>query len=242
MMNKHTYTHFDTELEQLQQRVLLMGDKVCQQIQKAFDGYTNADMTLIDEVIATEKSINREEVALDEICVQLIARHSPAAADLRMLMTILQMITDLERVGDEAKKIAKAARKIIESSPALVPDIEMRYVVNLAVTMLNDALDAYVRHDLTAAAAIVRQDKEVDAIYKGIMRQLVTFMMEDPRLISRALDIIFIAKSVERIGDHATNIAEYVVYMDKGRDIRHEGIEEMEREARNAAKDDSIEP
>lgn len=241
-MNKHTYTHFDTELEQLQQRVLLMGAQVCQQINKAFDGYTNADMALIEDVIATEKTINRDEVELDEMCVQLIARHSPTAGDLRLLMTMMQMVTDLERVGDEAKKIAKAARKIIESGPAFMPSVELRHVVNLAVAMLNGALDAYVRHDLTAAAAIVRQDKEVDAIYKGVMRQLVTFMMEDPRLISRALDIIFIAKSIERIGDHATNIAEYVVYMDKGRDIRHEGIEEMEREARNAADGDAIEP
>jgi phosphate transport system protein len=241
-MNKHTYTQFDTELEHLQQRVLLMGAQVCQQITKAFDGYSNGDMSLIEDVIATEKSVNRDEVELDEMCVQLIARHSPTAGDLRLLMTLMQMVTDLERVGDEAKKIAKAARKIIDSGAAFVPNVELRHVVNLAVTMLNGALDAYVRHDLTAAAAIVRQDKEVDAIYKGVMRQLVTYMMEDPRLISRALDIIFIAKSIERIGDHATNIAEYVVYMDKGRDVRHESVEEIEKEARNAADGDAIEP
>jgi phosphate transport system protein len=231
-MNKHTYSHFDTELEHLQTRVVLMGEKVCEQVTKAFDALAKNDPTLIEEVLVVEKAVNQEEVALDEICIQLIARHSPTAVDLRLLMTIMQMVTDLERVGDEAKKIAKAARPIIESEASFVPKVELRYVVGLAIGMLRSALDAFVRHDLAAAAAIVKQDKEVDAIFKGIMRQLATFMMEDPRLITRSLDVLFIAKSIERIGDHATNIAEYVVYLVKGRNVRHASIDAMEREAR----------
>lgn len=231
-MNKHTYAHFDTELETLEKRVVMMGELACRQVVKAFDGLARNDPALLDEVIDTEKRINREEVELDEVVIQLIARHAPTAADLRLLMTIMQMITDLERVGDEAKKIAKAARPIVESEAAFVPKVELRYVANLAVGMLGSALDAFVRKDPTAAAEIERQDKEVDAIFKGIMRQLATFMMEDPRLITRSLDVLFIAKSIERIGDHATNVAEHVVYMVKGRDVRHEAIEDVEKIAR----------
>lgn len=233
MMNKHTYAHFDTELEALEKRVVMMGELACRQVVKAFDGFALNSTATLDEVIETDKQLNREEVELDELVVQLIARNAPAAADLRMLVTILQMVIDLERVGDEAKKIAKAARPIVESESSFVPRVELRYVANLAVGMLSSALDAFVRKDPTAAAEIERQDKQVDAIFRGIMRQLATYMMEDPRLITRSLDVLFIAKSVERIGDHATNVAEHVVYMVKGRDVRHQSIETVEKIARN---------
>ncbi len=231
-MTKHTFAQFDTELDDLRRRVVMMGELVCRQVVRAVDGLTGNDMTLIDEVIDTEKVVNRKEIELDELCIQLIARHAPAASDLRLLMTIMQMITDLERVGDEAKKIAKAARPIIESEAAFVPKVELRHVSNMAVGMLNNALDCFVRQDPSAVADILRQDKEVDAIFKGIIRQLATFMMEDPRLITRSLDVLFIAKSIERVGDHATNIAEHVVYMVKGRDVRHVGVDKVEKETR----------
>lgn len=231
-MTKHTFAQFDTELDDLRRRVVMMGELVCRQVVRAVDGLTGNDMTLIDDVIDTEKVVNRKEIELDELCIQLIARHAPAASDLRLLMTIMQMITDLERVGDEAKKIAKAARPIIESEAAFVPKVELRHVANMAVGMLNNALDCFVRQDPSAVADILRQDKEVDAIFKGIIRQLATFMMEDPRLITRSLDVLFIAKSIERVGDHATNIAEQVVYMVKGRDVRHVGVDKVEEEAR----------
>lgn len=231
-MPKHTYTHFDTELDELQKRVLLMAGHVRDQVINAFEGLSTNDMDLIEAVIDGDKAINQEEIELDEMCVQLIARHSPTAADLRLMMAIMQMITDLERVGDEAKKIAKAARPIIESEAAFVPKVELRHVASMAVGMLNNALDCFVRQDPSAVADILRQDKEVDAIFKGIIRQLATFMMEDPRLITRSLDVLFIAKSIERVGDHATNIAEHVVYMVKGRDVRHVGVDRVEKEAR----------
>ncbi len=231
-MTKHTFTQFDNELDDLRRRVVMMGELVCSQVVRAIDGLTGNDLNRVEEVIDTEKLVNRREIELDELCIQMIARHSPAASDLRLLMTIMQMITDLERVGDEAKKIAKAARPIIESEAIFVPKVELRHVANMTVEMLNGALDSFVRHDPTTVADILRKDKEVDSIFKGIVRQLATFMMEDPRLITRSLDVLFIAKSIERIGDHATNIAEYVVYMVKGRDVRHEDVDKVEQAAR----------
>jgi len=231
-MNKHTFAQFDVELDSLQKRVVMLGELVCQQVIKAMDGLATGDLDLIEDVIRTEKLINNEEVALDEICIQMIARHAPAANDLRLLMTVMQMVTDLERVGDEAKKIAKVSRQIIDSESQFVPKVELHHVADMAVGMLRKALDAFIRQDPTASADIMRQDKEVDAIFKGIVRQLATFMMEDPRLITRSLDVLFIAKSIERVGDHATNVAEQVVYLVKGRDVRHESIENVERQAR----------
>ena len=229
-MNKHLYSPFDTELENLQKRVVILGEEVCQQVERAMTGLANNDLELIDEVLRIEKMINREEVSIDETCVQMIVRHAPAAIDLRLLMTVHQMVSDLERVGDEAKKIAKAARPIIENESKFVPKVELHQVCSMAVAMLRSALDAFVRRDTNASTEILRQDKEVDAIFKGIVRQLATFMMEDPRLITRSLDVLFIAKAIERVGDHATNIAEQIVYLVKGRDVRHESIEQIEQQ------------
>jgi phosphate transport system protein len=228
-MTPHILTAFDNELDHIQASVLMMAEQVRQQVVDAFDGLGRNDSTLIEKVIQQDKQINQKEVELDEACVQLIARHSPHASDLRLVMTVMQMITDLERVGDEAKKIAKAARPIIESEAQFVPRIELRHVANMALDMLSDAMDAFARRDVSSVLEIMRRDKEVDALFKGIVRQLATFMMEDPRLISRSLDVLFIAKSIERIGDHATNVAEAVTFMVKGRDIRHKTLDEIEQ-------------
>lgn len=229
-MTKHTVTKFDNELDEIQRRILLMAEHVRQQVADALDGLTNNDIALIEKVIQGDKLINREEMELDERCIQIIARHAPQASDLRLIMTMMQMVTDLERVGDEAKKMAKASRPIIEAESAFVPKIELRYVANMAIEMLNSAMDAFARQDVSATIEIARKDKEVDAIFKGILRQLATFMMEDPRLITRSLDVLFIAKAIERIGDHATNIAEYVVFMVKGKDVRHSTLEALEQQ------------
>lgn len=230
-MTKHTYSQFDTELEAIRKRLLEMGGLVAQQLTRAIDGIGTNDMQLLEQVIADDRYVNDEEVALDDACIHVIARHAPTAGDLRMVMTMIQMITDLERIGDEAKKIAKAGRQIVDSESIFVPKVELRHVANMVVEMLHGALDAFARMDPSSSAEIVRKDKEVDAIFKGIMRQLITYMMEDPRLITRSLDVLFIAKSIERIGDHAKNVSEYVVYMVKGRDVRHEGVEALERAA-----------
>ena len=230
MSQDHIVKQYDIDLENIRNRVLQMGGLVEQQIIKAMTVLVEGDRQLIEQTIDNDHQVNRLEVELDEACTQIIARRQPTAVDLRMVMMVIKTITDLERIGDEAKKIAKAAKAIHEAGASLMPKIDLRHIAEDAVAMLRKALDAYARLDLNAAAQVVRQDQEVDAEFKSIMRQLITFMMEDPRTISRSIDLMFIAKSIERIGDHSKNISEYVVYMAKGRDVRHIGLEANERE------------
>lgn len=227
----HTSKQFDAELESIRTRVLQMGGMVEQQIEQAMEGFTSGNMTLIEHVIEHDHKINLLEVEMDEACSHIIAKRQPAAGDLRMVMTVIKTITDLERIGDEAKKIAKMARSIHTSEIGATPRIELKHAATLAAEMLHKALDAFARLDLHVAAEVVRQDAQVDSEFKSIMRQLITYVMEDPRCISRGLDVLFTAKSIERIGDHAKNISEYVIYMVKGRDVRHTSVEEIEREA-----------
>jgi phosphate transport system protein len=229
-MTEHTLKQFDTELEQIRSKVLQLGGLVERQIIRAMEALAEGDLILCEQVINTDHDVNRMEVDLDEACAHIIAKRQPAAVDLRMIMTVIKTITDLERVGDEAKKIAKQARAMHSSDVSFVPKIELRHAADLVVAMLRQALDAFARSDATVATEVVRRDKEVDAEFKAAMRQLISFMIEDPRTITRALELLFIAKSIERIGDHAKNISEYVVYMEKGRDVRHLGLEGLERE------------
>jgi phosphate transport system protein len=161
------------------------------------------------------------EVGLDESCSQIIARRQPAAGDLRLVMAVIKTITDLERVGDEAEKIARMAKLIHGAGQVHLPRLELKHVASLALSMLRQALDAFARLDVNAALQVVKQDRGVDDEFRSILRQLITFMMEDPRTITRCLEILFVAKAIERIGDHAKNMAEYVVYMVEGRDVRH---------------------
>jgi len=230
-MNEHTSKKFDSELEGIRTRVLQMGGMVELQIVKAMEGLSNGDLLLIDQVIENDNRVNLLEIELDEACNQVIAKRQPTAVDLRMVSTVQKTITDLERIGDEAKKIAKTAKLQHSTQSSFTPPIRLSHIADAVVDMLRTALDAYARLDTVSAAQVVRQDKDVDAEFKGIMRQLITYMMEDPRTISQAIELMFVAKSVERIGDHAKNIAEYVVYMVKGRDVRHTSLEEIEREA-----------
>ncbi len=230
-MNEHTSKKFDSELEGIRNRVLQMGGMVELQIVKAMEGLSDGDPLLIDQVIENDNRVNLLEIELDEACNQVIAKRQPTAVDLRMVSTVQKTITDLERIGDEAKKIAKTAKQLHGNGSPFMPQIRLSHIADAVVDMLRTALDAYARLDTVAAAQVVRHDKEVDAEFKGIMRQLITYMMEDPRMISQAIELMFVAKSVERIGDHAKNIAEYVVYMVKGRDVRHTSLEEIEREA-----------
>ncbi|MBL8460181.1 phosphate signaling complex protein PhoU [Zoogloea sp.] len=230
-MNEHTSKKFDAELEGIRTRVLQMGGMVELQIVKAMEGLSEGDLLLIDQVIENDNRVNHLEIELDEACNQVIAKRQPTAVDLRMISTVQKTITDLERIGDEAKKIAKTAKQLHTAGSAFTPQIRLAHIADAVVDMLRTSLDAYARLDTIAAAQVVRQDKEVDAEFKGIMRQLITYMMEDPRTISQSIELMFVAKSVERIGDHAKNIAEYLVYMVKGRDVRHTSLEEIEREA-----------
>jgi len=231
-MPEHTLKQFDTELEEIRSRVLQMGGLVEQQIVRAIEALTNGQVGLAREVMSNDHMVNALEVAIDEDCSTVIARRQPAAKDLRMIMTVVKTITDLERIGDEAAKIARMTLSLYSSDRPTVPRAaEIQHVADIALGMLRNALDAFARLDLAVAAKVVRQDEQVDSEFKAILRQLITFMMEDPRTISHALDILFIAKSIERIGDHAKNMSEYVVYLVKGKDVRHTSVETLEREA-----------
>jgi phosphate transport system protein len=198
-----------------------MGGMVEEQIRRAADTLVTGDMAEIAAVQENDHRVNAMEVDLDEACSHIIARRQPAAGDLRLLIAVIKTITDLERIGDEAEKIARMAKLIHDAERMHMPRIEIRHVANLVLAMLRKSLDAFARLDVKAAQEVVRQDDAVDSEFRSILRQLITFMMEDPRTISRCLEVLFVAKALERIGDHSKNMAEYVVYMVEGRDVRH---------------------
>ncbi len=229
--SEHTSKQFDTELEAVRARVLQMGGLVESQIKFAIESLVNGDVAQMNRVIADDHRVNAMEVEIDESCVRIIARRQPAAGDLRMVMMVIKTITDLERIGDEAEKIARMAKLLSQRERLILPRYtEIKHAAELALDMLRKSLDAFARLDPSCAAQVVRQDEQVDEEFRAIMRYLITFMMEDPRTISTALEILFVAKAIERIGDHAKNMSEYVVYMVKGRDVRHVTVEEIERE------------
>ena len=230
-MPEHTYKQYDAELESVRAKVLQMGGLVEQQIAQALEALVNADPKLADEVISNDHRVNALEVSIDEDCSHIIARRQPAAGDLRMIMMVVKTITDLERIGDEATKVARVAQKIYESDRMYSPRFgEIKAMVTLVREMLRTSLDAFARLDMTKTVDVARQDEQVDERFRAAMRQLITFMLEDPRTISMSLEVLFVAKAIERIGDHAKNIAEYVVYMVKGKDVRHTSVQEMEKE------------
>ncbi len=229
--NDHISKQFDAELESIRASVLQMGGLVESQIKNAVQSLVNSDVNLMTRVIEEDHRVNAMEVKIDEACSQMIARRQPTAGDLRLVMTVVKTITDLERIGDEAEKIARMAKMLSQKNVLAKPRYhEIERASEIAVDMLRKALDAFARLDVVMAAQVVRQDDQVDEEFRGIMRYLITFMMEDPRTISTALEILFVAKAIERIGDHAQNMAEYVIYMVKGRDVRHVTVDEIERE------------
>ncbi|HQT27193.1 MAG TPA: phosphate signaling complex protein PhoU, partial [Burkholderiales bacterium] len=212
--NEHISKQFDVELEAVRSLVLKMGGMVEAQIYKGLEGLQTCDIDVIERTISDDHRVNGMEVEIDELCTQIIARRQPAAGDLRLIMTVIKTITDLERIGDEAEKIARMAKLICASDRLTHPRFnEIRRIGEVALGMLRDSLDAFARLDTATAAKVVRQDQIVDEQFQNIIRQLITFMMEDPRTISTSLEILFVAKAIERIGDHAKNMAEYVVYL-----------------------------
>jgi phosphate transport system protein len=231
MQFEHTYKQYDAELEAVRAKVLQMGGLVEQQIVNALEALVNANAQLADSVISNDHRVNDLEVQVDEDCSHIIARRQPAAGDLRMIMMMVKTITDLERIGDEATKIARVAQKVSEADRLYTPRFtEIKNMVALVREMLRTSLDAFARLDITKTVEVARQDEQVDDQFRAAMRQLITFMLEDPRTISMSLEVLFVAKAIERIGDHSKNIAEYVVYMVKGKDVRHTTVQEMERE------------
>jgi phosphate transport system protein len=228
---EHTSKRYDAELETVRSHVLQMGGLVETQITAAIEALATGNLQLADQVVADDHRVNALEVKIDEECAHIIARRQPAAQDLRMIMTVIKMITDLERIGDEAEKIARMTKLIYASERLLLPRFaEIKVAAGYALDMLKKALDAFARTDLAAAAAVVKQDRLLDDQFRGILRQLITFMMEDARTISTSIEILFVAKALERIGDHSKNMSEYVVYLVKGKDVRHVTAEEFERE------------
>jgi phosphate transport system protein len=230
--SEHSSKQYDIDLETLRSRVLEMGGMVESQILAAINGLMAGDLRALDVVVADDHRVNALEVSIDTDCSHLIARRQPAAGDLRMVLAIIKTVTDLERSGDEAAKIARMGKQIYSRArPLITPLAAIKHVSDIAIGMLRKALDALARLDPAAAAAIVREDVAIDEEFRSIVRQLITFMMEDPRTISTALEIMWIAKSIERIGDHSKNMAEQVIYIVKGTDVRHTTVEDIEREA-----------
>ena len=232
-MHEHTHKQFDAEMEAIRTGVLGMGGLVETQINRAIKALTEEqEPAAMDAVGADEHRINDMQIVMDHQCSQIIAKRQPAAIDLRMILTITKIVNDLERIGDEAKKIAyKAAQMHGSDRLAQVRFFDVVRSAQLARELLQSALDAFARLDVMEAARVIRRDEEIDAAFSSVLRQLISYMMEDPRTISSALEIVFMAKSIERIGDHAKNIAEQVIYIVKGRDVRHTPLEEVEREA-----------
>lgn len=231
MQSEHTFKQYDAELEAVRGKVLEMGGLVEQQIVSALDSLVKLDPNLAKEVMESDRRVNALEVQIDEDCSHIIARRQPAAGDLRMVMMMVKTITDLERIGDEATKIARTAQKIYDEDRMYKPRFnEIKAMVALVREMLRTALDGFARLDVSKTVEVAKQDELVDEHFRAATRQLITYMLEDPRTISMSLEVLFVAKAIERIGDHAKNIAEYVVYMVKGKDVRHASMQEMERE------------
>jgi len=231
-MTDHISKQFDQDLETIRSRMMQMGGLVESQARAAIDGYMTGDIARIDAVIANDKRANELEIAIDNDLGQIIVRRQPAASDLRLILAVSKTVTDLERVGDEAAKIARMAREIHGSRVVSgIPLTAVGHVSEIAIGMLRRSLDAFARLDAAAAARVCAEDAAIDSEFRSIIRQLITFMMEDPRTISTSLNIVWVAKAFERIGDHSKNIAEHVIYIVKGRDVRHIPLAELEREA-----------
>jgi phosphate transport system protein len=227
-MNEHISKRFDLELESLRTRVLQMGGMVEQQVTNALQAFYDGNVSELEAIVGRDSEIDRLDIELDEACSQTIAKRQPTAIDLRMIITVMKSISDLERIGDKAHKIARIGMVLYSQHSGFVPDVDLRHMAEQSLAMLRTALDAFARLDANAAASVMHQDERVNNEYGAVVRQIITFMMEDPRTISRSLDLLKVAKAIERVGDHAKNIAEYVIYMVRGLNVRHATAEEVQ--------------
>jgi len=231
MTDKHLSSQFDAELSGVSTRVLEMGGLVESQIAQAIYALTHFSGEVATQVIATEARVNAMEMEIDADLSTIIARRQPTARDLRLLIAISKTIGNLERVGDEAARVARTVQRLINtgvSTRLRLPVGDLQFAAELATASLRRALDAFARLDTQTAIEVIRADNEIDSEFDGLMRKLVTYMMEDPRTISASLDLLFVAKAIERIGDHAKNIAEFVIYVVKGADVRHTAMADIE--------------
>ena len=231
-IDHHISHQFNVELEELRTNVLNMGGLVEQQLADALHALVENNTELAEVVITNDYKVNHLEVTVDEECNRILARRQPTASDLRLIVAIIKTITDLERIGDEAEKIAKMAVHLAGLGEKKMPQESLLHMGEAVRSMLHDALDTFARLNIEHAIETAKKDEKIDNEYEAITRQMITFMMEDPRSITRSLDIMWSARALERIGDHARNICEYVIYLVKGRDVRHTSFEQMEQAAR----------
>ena len=229
-VSPHISKQFDNELENIRERVLAMGGLVEQQLINALKALTESDMQYAEVVIRNEPQVNSLEISIDEDCTKILAKRQPTARDLRLIMAVIKTITDLERIGDESEKIAKMIIDLLEKQGAKSYYMGINAMGILVRKMVHGALDAFARMDTRTAVDVAGEEPKSDEMYVAMLRQLITYMMEDPRHISGAIDAIWAARALERIADHARNICEYVIYFVEGKDVRHTTIEEMEKE------------
>jgi phosphate transport system protein len=231
MSDKHLSTQFDNELSGISTRVLEMGGLVESQVAQAVHALTTFSGDIATAVLKTEERVNAMEVEIDRDLSSIIARRQPTARDLRLLIAVSKTIANLERIGDEAARIARTVQRLLNSgmsSRLRLPVADLSFEAELATKQLRKALDAFARLDVEAAVDVLRHDDQIDQEFDGLMRKLITYMMEDPRTISSSIDLIFVAKAIERVGDHAKNLAEVIIYVVKGTDVRHNSVEAVE--------------
>lgn len=229
-LTQHISKRYNTELEELRTMVLEMGGLVEKQLKNGVKALRKANIELAETVVTSDYEINAREVEIDERCTQIVARRQPAASDLRLVMAIIKTITDLERIGDEAESLGRYALQLADRNSRPGEFVELKHLGKHVKNMLRSALDAFARLDVEAALETIASDAEIDEEFESINRQLITKMMEDPREVKNALRVSWAARSLERIGDHAKNICEYVVYLVMGKDVRHTSLERVIKE------------
>ncbi|MEY2854498.1 MAG: hypothetical protein RL030_1630 [Pseudomonadota bacterium] len=234
-LSHHISRRFNEDLERVRTQVLSMGGVVEAQLAKSLQALTEGDSALGDSVAVDDLMVNGMEIAIDEECSRILATRAPAAGDLRLIVAILKTITDLERIGDEGEKIGYLASRLAVMERPENKYREIKHLGRIVSEMVHEALDAFARMDAISALRVARKDRVVDDEYESIQRQIITFMMEDPRTIRRALDVMWVVRSLERIGDHAKNMCEYVIFMVHGKDVRHTKLEDVERQINEAA-------
>jgi len=234
-LGHHTSSRFEADLERLRGSVLSMGGLVERQLQRALAGFLEADFNQLVAVVREEQVVNELERSIDEDCGRILATRNPAASDLRLLIAILKSNADLERIGDEAEKIAAIGARRTGRDLPQDSFQDLRHLGQLVQAIVHDALDALARMDAKQALAVIRRDRRIDEEYDVVQRQSVTRMSEDPREIRRTLDLMWALRALERVGDHAKNICEHVIYAVHGRDVRHVSLEEAERQVNESA-------
>ena len=235
MSDKHLSTQFDSELSAISNRVLEMGGIVESQVTQSLVALTQFSGETASVVLLEEDRVNQMEIEIDRDLSAIIARRQPTARDLRLLIAVSKSIANLERVGDEAARIARTVQRLISSgvsSRLRLPVGDLQFGADLAVAQLRKALDAFARLDTAKALEVLKQDDQIDQEFDGLLRKLITYMMEDPRTISASIDLVFVAKAIERVGDHAKNLAEAIIYVVKGTDVRHISVASVENVVR----------